>query len=235
MRPVDRCAGDTMDILDTQLREAMERFNGRLKLDVSLQRETRGKTYVYHVHFNDGSDLFFKLDRNEFTIFDKAPNFPPDVHLNTDKETLGKLLTKQTGPMTAWMSWKLTYEGDKPAVRMLMTFLYDNAGELLRDAIDSFNISARGNATMQQKLEGRTRRIQLELDHGQVFSARLADKQIVDLHEGKIESPEIIVKSDIRTLEGLFSGAENPIKAMMLMKLRIKASMEDLAWIKSMF
>ncbi|MBX8637638.1 MAG: SCP2 sterol-binding domain-containing protein [Thermoplasmata archaeon] len=107
--------------------------------------------------------------------------------------------------------------------------------DLINGAISKFNSRVEKDPVLQKELEGMTRTVQVELKDGKSFCFSLQKNRMGDLHEGRLENPDIKIVSDEATLSGLLTGTVRPMKAWATKKVQFKASLEDLMRIRKFF
>ena len=107
--------------------------------------------------------------------------------------------------------------------------------DLINGAIGKFNAKVEKDTVLQRELEGMSRTVQVELKDGKSFCFSLQNNKMGDLHEGRLESPDIKIVSDEATLSGLLAGTVRPMKAWATKKVQFKASLEDLMRIRKFF
>lgn len=107
--------------------------------------------------------------------------------------------------------------------------------DLINGAIGKFNSKVEKDQVLQKELEGMIRTVQVELKDGKSYCFSLQNNRMGDLHEGRLENPDIKIVSDEATLSGLLTGTVRPMKAWATKKVQFKASLEDLMRIRKFF
>jgi putative sterol carrier protein len=106
--------------------------------------------------------------------------------------------------------------------------------EHLLKAIDKFNQRVERDPQLREEVGSLKKKVNLDLgtEH---YSFLLKDGAISHFDEGLLESPDIQVFSDPRTVEDLFTGRMRPMKAWALRKVTIKGSLEDVMRLRKFF
>ncbi len=106
--------------------------------------------------------------------------------------------------------------------------------EHLSNAIVQFNEKMQNDAQLREEIGALRKGVNIDLgtEH---YSFVLEDSRISHLDEGLIESPDIVVRSDPRTINDLFTGKMKPMKAWALRKVVIKGSLEDVMKLRKFF
>lgn len=104
--------------------------------------------------------------------------------------------------------------------------------ELIGKAIQRFNDRVERDQQLQRELEGMSRTVQVELKEGKSYCFELKGGKMGDLHEGRVDNPDIKIISDESTLSGLLLGTIKPMKAWATRKVQFKASLEDIVRIR---
>lgn len=106
---------------------------------------------------------------------------------------------------------------------------------LLMKAIAEFNEKAKRDEKLRKALTGITRKVLIQLEEGKSFKFVLQNNQITDFEEGKLEKPDVLVTSDLETLEKLIKKELKPFKAYATGKIKLKASLMDLLRLREFF
>jgi|GEM_PF-244757 len=106
--------------------------------------------------------------------------------------------------------------------------------QLLKDAIEKVNKEIEENEKYKKELEGKVRNIAINITDGKQYKFRLENNKFVDFSEGVLESPDIVVTADMKTMRGLLLKEIKPMKAYALGKIKLKAKLEDLMLIKKL-
>lgn len=108
--------------------------------------------------------------------------------------------------------------------------------ELILVKITEFNEKIQTDEKLRKELTGETRKAQIDITDGKIYSFVLTDNQLQDFKEGTIENPDLLFSSDKATLLGILKKEINPLKAYMITKkLKIKASLEDILRFRKLF
>ncbi len=107
--------------------------------------------------------------------------------------------------------------------------------ELLMGIIDKFNQRAETDEKLRQELEGITRSVQIQVTDGKDYNFVLDNMRIENFTEGNIDSPDITIISDTKTIYGLFNRDIGPMKALATSKLKVKGSLSDMLKIRKLF
>jgi len=107
--------------------------------------------------------------------------------------------------------------------------------ELLLDVIDKFNERAEGDEKLRKELEGVNRKVQIEVTDGNNYHFVLDNIRISGFGQGSIDSPDITITSDTRTIFGLFNREIGPMKALATKRLRLQGSLQDMLKIRKLF
>ena len=107
--------------------------------------------------------------------------------------------------------------------------------ELLEEAIANFNERAEEDAKLRKALEGKTRKVFIEITDGTSYHFTLTDSMLKDFGEGDIAEPDIKVTSDEATMTGILKKEIKPLKAYLTKKVKFDASLEDLITLKKFF
>jgi putative sterol carrier protein len=106
----------------------------------------------------------------------------------------------------------------------------------LKKAIESFNAKAGCDPRLQAEIEGKVRRVLIELTDSESFNFTLKDKCIGPLGKGRIDAPDIHITTDTATMEALMKREMGPMKALVTKRLKLtKISMEDLGTLRKFF
>lgn len=104
----------------------------------------------------------------------------------------------------------------------------------LLNAIDKFNDKMQCDAQLREEVGQLVKKVNIDLgtEH---YSFMLKDSCISCFDEGLLECPDIVVCSDPRTIDELFTGKMRPMKAWALRKVVIKGSLEDVMKLRKFF
>ncbi|OPX63296.1 MAG: hypothetical protein A4E29_00354 [Methanomassiliicoccales archaeon PtaB.Bin134] len=108
------------------------------------------------------------------------------------------------------------------------------AKEHLLNAIDKFNQKMHCDAQLKEEVGPMVKKVNIDLgtEH---YSFLLKDSCILGLDDGFLEAPDIVICSDPRTIEDLFTGRMKPMKAWALRKVVVKGSLEDVMKLRKFF
>jgi len=108
--------------------------------------------------------------------------------------------------------------------------------ELLGNAIETFNKKAATDPKLRGEVEGKVRRVFIELTDTEGYNFVLENSRVGGLRKGRVPDPDIHITTDSATLEALMKKEMGPMKALVTKKLRLtKISMEDLGTIRKFF
>ena len=96
--------------------------------------------------------------------------------------------------------------------------------ELILVKITEFNEKIQTDEKLRKELTGETRKAQIDISDGKIYSFVLSDNQLQDFKEGTIENPDLLFSSDKATLLGILKKEINPLKAYMITKKLNKKS-----------
>ncbi len=99
--------GGQMDMLEEELRRAIESFNKRSDTDERLRAELEGKTRAVFIELTDAEGYHFTLRESKIHDFGRGALPSPDIHITTDSATLEALMKRQMGPMKALVTKRL--------------------------------------------------------------------------------------------------------------------------------
>jgi len=104
----------------------------------------------------------------------------------------------------------------------------------LLNAIDKFNAKMHCDAQLRDEVGPLVKKVNIDLgtEH---YSFLLKDSCIACLDDGLLECPDIVVCSDPKTIDALFTGKMKPMKAWALRKVVIKGSLEDVMKLRKFF
>jgi putative sterol carrier protein len=105
----------------------------------------------------------------------------------------------------------------------------------IEEAIDRFNRMAQEDPKLQKEVSGIVRRVQIVLEDGPSYHFVLDNGHIDGLRDGPLGEAEITVATDTATLDGIFSGEVNALRAYATKKLKLKASLQDLMTLRKFF
>lgn len=108
------------------------------------------------------------------------------------------------------------------------------AKEHLLRAIERFNEKMHCDAQLREEVGALTKKVNIDLgtEH---YNFLLKDSCILTLDDGLLDCPDIVVCSDPRTIEDLFTGKMKPMKAWALRKVVVKGSLEDVMKLRKFF
>ena len=104
----------------------------------------------------------------------------------------------------------------------------------LLNAIDKFNDKMQCDLQLREEVGPLVKKVNIELGT-ENYSFLLKDSCISCLDEGLMECPDIVVCSDPKTIDELFTGKMKPMKAWALRKVVIKGSLEDIMKLRKFF
>ena len=108
------------------------------------------------------------------------------------------------------------------------------AKDHLLKAIDKFNGRMERDPRLREEVGALKKKVNIDLgtEH---YSFLLKDSAISHFDEGLLESPDIQVFSDPRTIEDLLTGRMRPMKAWALRKVTVKGSLDDIMKLRKFF
>jgi putative sterol carrier protein len=106
--------------------------------------------------------------------------------------------------------------------------------EHLLRTIEKFNMRMESDPKLREEVGTLTKKVNIDLgtEH---YSFLLKDAAISHFDEGLLESPDIQLFSDPRTIEDLLTGRMRPMKAWALRKVTVKGSLEDIMKMRKFF
>jgi putative sterol carrier protein len=107
--------------------------------------------------------------------------------------------------------------------------------DLLEHAVDKFNTKVTEDEKLRAELDGLERTIVIQVKGGAAFHLVLKDQRVDGVQDGPVESPDITVTADERTLTNLLKGDIGPMRALATNKLKLQGSIEDLLRIRKFF
>jgi putative sterol carrier protein len=107
--------------------------------------------------------------------------------------------------------------------------------EMLLGVIEKFNDRAEKDEKLQKELNGVSRKIQMEFTDGKNFHFVLEDTKISNFGEGDIDTPDITIISDTKTVQKLFNKEMGPMKALATKRLKLQGSLQDMLKIRKLF
>lgn len=107
--------------------------------------------------------------------------------------------------------------------------------QLLEETIEKFNERARTDAKLQEATADKVRTVLIELEGGTAFHFTMDRGHIPELLDGPLEGADIRVMTDEATLTGVLKGEISGLKAYATKRLKLKASLQDLLTIRSVF
>jgi putative sterol carrier protein len=104
----------------------------------------------------------------------------------------------------------------------------------LLNAIDKFNDKMQCDVQLREEVGALKKKVNIDLgtEH---YSFMLKDSCISCFDAGLLECPDIVVCSDPKTIDDLFTGKMKPMKAWALRKVVIKGSLEDVMKLRKFF
>ena len=105
----------------------------------------------------------------------------------------------------------------------------------IEEAIEKFNKMVHEDPKLQKEVQGIVRRVQIVLEDGPSYHFVLDNGHIDGLLDGPLGEAEVTVTTDTATLEGIFSGEVNALRAYATKKLKLKASLQDLMTLRKFF
>ncbi|MGQ9581940.1 MAG: SCP2 sterol-binding domain-containing protein [Thermoplasmatota archaeon] len=96
-----------MEMLEDELRRAIESFNRRAETDERLRAELEGKTRSVFIELTDAEGYHFTLRESRILDFGRGAVPGPDIHITTDSATLEALMKREMGPMKALVTKRL--------------------------------------------------------------------------------------------------------------------------------
>jgi putative sterol carrier protein len=112
-----------MSLVEQLLREAIEKFNARVKEDQELAGELQGVRKVVQVEIEGGEWYHFVLSDGAVDGPHKGEaQAPPDIRIIASEETLTKLWTKELRVMKAFVTKKLQVKGSMEDLLRLRRF-----------------------------------------------------------------------------------------------------------------
>ena len=108
--------------------------------------------------------------------------------------------------------------------------------ELLSNAIEAFNRKAETDPKLHCEIEGKVRRVFIELTDAEGYCFVLENCRVGPLLKGMTVEPDIHITTDSATLEALMKKEMGPMKALVTKRLKLtKISMEDLGTLRKFF
>jgi len=107
--------------------------------------------------------------------------------------------------------------------------------EMLTETINKFNEKVATDEKLRSELAGVSRSIVLRLDDGRSYHFQLSDGRASNMKVGDIDKPDISIESDEATIEALYKRDMRVMKALVLKKLRVSGSIEDLLRVRKFF
>jgi putative sterol carrier protein len=108
--------------------------------------------------------------------------------------------------------------------------------ELLNNAIEAFNRKAETDPKLRCEVEGKVRRVFIELTDAEGYCFVLENCRVGGLQKGRKVEPDIHITTDSATLEALMKKEMGPMKALVTKRLKLtKISLEDLGTLRKFF
>jgi putative sterol carrier protein len=108
--------------------------------------------------------------------------------------------------------------------------------QLLRDAIDKFNVRVKEDPEFAKELQGVSKVIQVEVEGGDWYHFTLSDGAVDGPHKGEASGkPDIRIIASEETLTRLWTKELRVMKAFVTKKLQVKGSFEDLLRLRRFF
>ncbi|MEW6069516.1 MAG: SCP2 sterol-binding domain-containing protein [Candidatus Thermoplasmatota archaeon] len=112
-----------MRSLESLLKDAISKFNEKVKIDDRLKEALKGITRKIVVELEQGKKFSFIIQNCEITNFSVGGLEQADVQIISDSETLEKLLTKELSPFKAYALGKLKIKAPLADLMALRKFL----------------------------------------------------------------------------------------------------------------
>jgi putative sterol carrier protein len=112
-----------MTDLECLLREAINKFNEKVKADDKLKEALSGLTRKVVVELEQERKYSFVIQNCEIANFSSCDLEQFDVKIISDSETLEKLLTKELSPFKAYATGKVKIKATLADLIMLRKFL----------------------------------------------------------------------------------------------------------------
>lgn len=104
----------------------------------------------------------------------------------------------------------------------------------IQEMIDKFNSRVENDEKLKKELYGITRRVNIDLGT-ESYSFVLEGGRVHSFDDGMVQDADILLLSDVDTMEGLISRKIKPMKALALRKLKVKGDIEDLMRLRKLF
>lgn len=88
---------------------------------------------------------------------------------------------------------------------------------------------------LRAKLEGKTRVIQLTLTDGHGYWFHIIDGKLAEVNHGQHPKPDALVTTSKHDLLAVFNGELKVMQAYLTGRVRVKASLSDILFAKSLF
>ena len=112
-----------MSLVEQLLRQAIDKFNAKVKDDPELAKELQGVKKVVQVEVEDGEWYHFMLSDGEVDGPHRGEaQTTPDIRVIASSETLTKLWTKELRVMKAFVTKKLQVKGSMEDLLRLRRF-----------------------------------------------------------------------------------------------------------------
>lgn len=105
----------------------------------------------------------------------------------------------------------------------------------MKETIDKFNERVRTDAKLQEATADKVRTVVVELEDGVAYHFTMDRGNIAELLDGPLEGADIRVTTDRATLTGILNGEISGLKAYATKRIKLKASLQDLLTIRSIF
>ena len=111
---------------------------------------------------------------------------------------------------------------------------YTTVEECVQRMEESFRRRYETNPDLRRKLEGKTRIIQLTLTDGHGYYFHIENGNLAAVQHGIHARPDAIVTVSKHDLLAVFNGEIKPMQAYLSGKVRVKASLSDMLFAKSL-
>lgn len=112
---------------------------------------------------------------------------------------------------------------------------YTTVEECVKRMEEGFHRRYDASPELQRKLEGKTRVIQLSLTDGHGWWFHIVDGKLAAVQHGHHPKPDAVVTASKHDLLAVFNGEIRAMQAYLTGKIRVKASIADMLFAKSLF
>ncbi|HVM44375.1 MAG TPA: SCP2 sterol-binding domain-containing protein [Candidatus Thermoplasmatota archaeon] len=111
---------------------------------------------------------------------------------------------------------------------------YTTVEECVKRMEEGFWRRYHANADLRAKLEGKERVIQLALTDGHGYWFHIVDGKLAEVQHGAHPRPDATVSVSKHDLLAVFNGELKPMQAYLTGRVRVKASLSDMLFAKSL-